>query len=171
MLVALAMTLPWLAPRSRLGGWFEQASVRTVIAGYIIVVGVVYHAMLRGLFHPQGWRLACEIILHYVTPALFMLDWLVFVQKRNLSWKILIGGLALPLLYVAWTLLHGAFAGFYPYPFLNVNRLGYEQVVINIVSLIVAFVILMFLLLGLARLLDASPLSNRRADEAQRRPG
>jgi hypothetical protein len=60
ILVALAMTLPWLAPRSQLGRWFLRPSVRTVIVAYIIVVGVVYHVMLRNLYNPQGWRLAAS---------------------------------------------------------------------------------------------------------------
>src|SRR5262245_34649704 len=171
ILIALAMTLPWLAPGSRLGRWFERPAVRTVLAGYIIVVGVVYHVMLRGLFHPQSWRLVCEIILHYVTPTLFVLDWLIFVPKRDLPWKTSVGGLVLPLGYVAWTLLHGAITGFYPYPFLNVLRLGYVQVFINIVSLIVAFVILMLALVGTARLLLVSSLRSRGANETQRNRG
>src|SRR5436190_7257834 len=79
ILGALAMTLPWLAPQSQVGHWFMRPSVRTVIVAYIIVVGIVYHVVLRNLFHPQGWRLVCEIVLHYVTPTLLVLDWLLFV--------------------------------------------------------------------------------------------
>ena len=156
ILVALAMTLPWLAPRSRLGGWFLRPSVRTVIVAYIIVVGLVYHVMLRNLYNPQGWRLACVIILHYVIPPLFVLDWLAFVQKRDLSWKILFGALALPVLYVAWTLAHGAVTGFYPYPFINVARFGYAQVLMTIGAMIAAFVCLMLALVGIGRLVSAS---------------
>jgi hypothetical protein len=168
ILVALAMTLPWIAPRSRLGRWFMLPSVRTTIMGYIIVVGVVYHVMLRNLFHPHAWRFLCEIILHYVTPTLFVLDWLLFVKKRELSWKLPLAGLVLPLLYVAWTLLHGAIAGFYPYPFLNVTRLGYEQVFMNIAGLVVAFVVLMLILLAITRLFTMIALNDRSPDGAQR---
>jgi len=171
ILIALAMTLPWLAPKSRLGAWFIQPSVRTALAGYIIVVGLVYHLMLRGLFHPQGWRLACQIILHYVTPTLFVVDWLLFVPKRDLTWRVAFGGLVLPVLYVAWTLLHGAFAGFYPYPFINVLRLGYEQVLLNITGLIAAFMFLMLALVGVGRLLSAAAARNRSGNEPQRKPG
>jgi hypothetical protein len=171
ILVALAMTLPWLAPRSRLGRWFMRPSVRTTLMVYIVVVGVVYHVMLRNLFHPQGWRLLSTIILHYVTPTLFVLDWLVFVPKRDLSWKLPLAGLVLPLLYVAWTLLHGAIAGFYPYPFLNVTRLGYEQVFMNIAGFVVAFIVLMLILLALTRLFTAIPLNDRSPDRAQRSRG
>jgi len=163
ILVALAMTLPWLAPRSRLAQWLLRPSVRTVIVAYIIVVGLVYHLMLRNLYNPQGWRLACVIILHYVIPPLFIIDWLAFVQKRHLSWKILFGALALPVLYVAWTLVHGAFTGFYPYPFINVARFGYAQVLMTIGAMIAAFVGLVLGLVGIGRL--SAGLALRRRDE------
>jgi hypothetical protein len=163
ILVALAMTLPWLAPRSRLAQWLLRPSVRTVIVAYIIVVGLVYHLMLRNLYNPQGWRLACVIILHYVIPPLFIIDWLAFVQKRDLSWKILFGALALPVLYVAWTLVHGAVTGFYPYPFINVARFGYAQVLMTIGTMIAAFVCLVLGLVGIGRLSAGWAL--RRSDE------
>jgi hypothetical protein len=163
ILVALAMTLPWLAPRSRLAQWLLRPSVRTVIVAYIIVVGLVYHLMLRNLYNPQGWRLACVVILHYVIPPLFIIDWLAFVQKRDLSWKILFGALALPVLYVAWTLVHGAFTGFYPYPFINVARFGYAQVLMTIGAMIAAFVGLVLGLVGVGRL--SAGLALRRRDE------
>ena len=163
ILVALAMTLPWLAPRSRLAQWLLRPSVRTVIVAYIIVVGLVYHLMLRNLYNPQGWRLACVIILHYVIPPLFIIDWLAFVQKRDLSWKILFGALALPVLYVAWTLVHGAFTGFYPYPFINVARFGYAQVLMTVGAMIAAFVCLVLGLVGIGRL--SAGLALRRRDE------
>ena len=163
ILVALAMTLPWLAPRSRLAQWLLRPSVRTVIVAYIIVVGLVYHLMLRNLYNPQGWRLACVIILHYVIPPLFIIDWLAFVPKRDLSWKILFGALALPVLYVAWTLVHGAFTGFYPYPFINVARFGYAQVLMTVGAMIAAFVCLVLGLVGIGRL--SAGLALRRRDE------
>ena len=163
ILVALAMTLPWLASRSRLAQWLLRPSVRTVIVAYIIVVGLVYHLMLRNLYNPQGWRLACVIILHYVIPPLFIIDWLAFVQKRDLSWKILFGALALPVLYVAWTLGHGAVTGFYPYPFINVARFGYAQVLMTIGAMIAAFVCLILALVGIGRL--SAGLALRRRDE------
>ena len=163
ILVALAMTLPWLAPRSRLAQWLLRPSVRTVIVAYIIVVGLVYHLMLRNQYNPQGWRLACVIILHYVIPPLFIIDWLAFVQKRDLSWKILFGALALPVLYVAWTLVHGAVTGFYPYPFINVARFGYAQVLMTIGAMIAAFVCLVLGLVGIGRLSAGWAL--RRSDE------
>jgi hypothetical protein len=43
ILVALALTLPWLSPGSSLGQFFTRPSVRTAILTYIIIVAVIYH--------------------------------------------------------------------------------------------------------------------------------
>jgi len=155
ILVALAMTLPWLAPHSRMGRFFLLPSVRTVIAGYIIVVGVVYYVLLRHLYHLHGLRLVCDTIFHYVVPTLFVLDWALFVDKRELSWRISLYSLALPAVYVIWTLLHGAADDFYPYPFVNVDKLGYDQVFLNMAGLVLSFICLLLALVGLGRLLSA----------------
>jgi hypothetical protein len=157
ILVAMAMTLPWLAPHSRVGRFFLLPAARTAIVAYIIIVAVVYHTMLSRLYHPQGLRLVCDIILHYVMPPLFVLDWLLFVEKHDLSWKLPLPSFALPVVYLIWTALHGAFAGFYPYPFLNVNRIGYEQSLMNVGGLILAFVCLILALVGIGRLLGRGP--------------
>ena len=161
--MALALTLPWLAPRSRLGRFFQTAAVRTTIVAYIIVVAVVYHTMLSRLYHPQGWRLVCDIILHYVMPPVFVLDWVLFVDKRDLPWRLTLHSFVLPAVYLMWTAVHGVLAGFYPYPFLNVNRIGYERALINIGELILAFVGLVLALVGVGRLLGGGA-SRRELD-------
>ena len=46
VLVALAMTLPWLAPDTQLGRFFLEPAVRTAILAYIIIVAVIYHVLL-----------------------------------------------------------------------------------------------------------------------------
>jgi hypothetical protein len=167
ILVALAMGLPALAPNSALGRWFSRPSVRTVITACIIVVGVVYYLLLSGRFTPQGWRLFSEVVLHYVTPTLFVLDWLMFVPKNDLSWRVSVSGLVVPAIYLAWTLLHGAYSGFYPYYFINVTRLGYEQVLLTIAVMVAGFVCIMLALVGIGRLLSARSPAARSVDPAQ----
>lgn len=88
ILVALAMTLPWLAPESKWGAFFSRPSVRTAIASYIIVVSAVYYTVLQKLWNPEGWQLVADMIEHCVTPALFILDWLVFVPKGDPAIKV-----------------------------------------------------------------------------------
>ena len=121
ILVALAMTLPWLAPESKLGAFFSRPSVRTAIACYIIVVSAVYYAILRKLWNPEGLQYLADTIEHCVAPALYIVDWLVFVPKGTVSARSVPWWLLYPVGYAAFSLLHGAVTGFYPYPFLEVE--------------------------------------------------
>jgi hypothetical protein len=153
MLAAVALLAPVIAPRSAMGMFFTRPSVRTAIAGYIIVVGAVYFLLLSGLGHRQGFSLLLEWLLHYVTPPLFVLDWLLFVPKRGIDWHVGVAALGFPLAYGAWTLVHGAVTGWYPYPFLDVPDLGYVRVLANIVGLIAVFLALEMALVGLGRIM------------------
>src|SRR4029079_11900104 len=121
ILVALAMTLPWAAPESKLGAFFSRPSVRTAIACYIILVSAVYYAILRKLWNPEGLQYLADTIEHCVAPALYIVDWLVFVPKGTLSARSVPWWLLYPVGYAAFSLLHGAITGFYPYPFLEVG--------------------------------------------------
>ena len=75
--------------------------------------------------------------LHYVIPPLYALFWVAFIQKGDLQLRTIPAPLIPPLVYGAYTLVHGAVSGFYPYPFVNVAKLGYPQVLLNIVGFIV----------------------------------
>jgi hypothetical protein len=108
ILVALAMTLPWAAPESKLGAFFSRPSVRTAIACYIILVSAVYYAILRKLWNPEGLQYLADTIEHCVAPALYIVDWLVFVPKGTLSARSVPWWLLYPVGYAAFSLLHGA---------------------------------------------------------------
>jgi len=51
-----------------------------------------------------------------------------------------------PLAYLFYTLIHGAVSGFYPYPFVNVDKLGYGKALLNCLGVTVFFVVLSLLL-------------------------
>ncbi len=142
LLAAAALLAPVAAPGTRLARFLDRPAVRTGIAGYIIVVGIVYYLLLSDLGHVTGWTRVFEQVLHYVTPPLFVLDWLLFVPKGELTWRNGIYCLGYPAAYAVWTLLHGAVSGWYPYPFLDVSELGYPRTLLNIAGLVLAFLVL-----------------------------
>lgn len=154
ILAALALTLPWLAPQSALARFFSHPSVRTAIAAYIIIVMAIVYFVLRHLSDLQGWDLVADLILHYVMPILFVIDWLFLVPKETLKLKDTIGWLVFPLIYLVWTFIHGAVSGFYPYPFLNGGELGSARVLLNEAGLLVIFLVLGFVLVTAGRLTD-----------------
>ncbi len=154
-IVALAMALPSLAPRSLAGRFLDRPPVRTAIAGYIIIVAAVYHVMLAPLWEPTGLNLIAQVILHTIIPIAFVLDWLVFTRRGATPWRIGLTALALPLLYGAWTLAHGALTAFYPYPFLDAGEIGHAQVLMNMVALTILFVIVELVLVAIDKGLAA----------------
>jgi hypothetical protein len=155
LLVALAMTLPWLAPNSRLGRFFLAPSIRTAILTYIIIVALIYQVLLRQLWNPQGWELVADTIEHVVAPALYVIDWFAFVTKGTLKFKSALAGLVFPVAYAGYSLAHGAVTGFYPYPFIDVSKLGYAKVLTDMGVLIVVFIALGLLLIAIDRGLGA----------------
>ena len=154
ILAALALTLPWLAPQSPPGKFFSRPTVRTAIAAYIIIVMTIVYFVLRHLTTFQCWNFVADLLLHYVMPILFVIDWLVLVPKQTLKLGDTVYWLAFPILYLVWTFIHGAFSGFYPYPFLNGAELGNTRVLLNEAGLLVIFLVLGFILVAGGRLLD-----------------
>jgi len=152
-IVALAMALPVLTPSGSPARFLDSPPVRTAIAAYILIVGVVYHLLLAPLWDPEGLNLAAQTILHTIVPIVFVLDWLLYVKHGETPWRIALTGLALPLIYALWTLAHGAWTGFYPYPFIDVSELGYPRVLVNMAGLVLAFVVIKLLLVALDKLL------------------
>lgn len=55
LLAALALTVPLFAPSA-----FRSASMRTAIALYIAVTGLIYTTILQGLWAPQGWAFVAD---------------------------------------------------------------------------------------------------------------
>jgi hypothetical protein len=114
----------------------------------IIVTGIVYQVALAGLYDLHGLPLVSDTMLHKVTPALFVLGWLLAGPRGALTWRTVWWSLLYPLAWLAFTLPRGAVTGFYPYPFVDAGALGYGQVALNCV-----FIGLFFTALAAAALL------------------
>lgn len=152
LLCALALTLPLIAPDG-VGRFWVRPVVRGMITVCIAIVMIVYHLLLRTTWDPQGAQKVVDYTLHYIVPAAFVLDWLLFVPKGALRWSAAFVWLAYPLVYGLWTLAHGAMSGFYPYPFMDVDALGYPAVLVNMAGLVFAFLLPGLILVGLDRLM------------------
>jgi hypothetical protein len=57
-----------------------------------------------------------------------------------------------PLAYFVYAMLRGAATGFYPYPFIDVDRLGYAQVLVNAVGVGTGYFFVAAVLFALDRL-------------------
>ncbi len=151
ILVALALTVPAIAPNSKLGRWSLSESVRAAVTMYIVVVGVVYHFLLAPTWNPQGWSLVANNLLHYVMPIAFAVDWLVFTLKGRLRWVDPARWLVVVLVYGGWTLLHGKLSGWWPYWFVDVDQLGLGKAMIYFAGLLVFFLIVGLVVVAIDR--------------------
>ncbi len=153
ILVACSLSFSRATPRSAIGKFVSRPGVRTGAAVYIIVTGVVYLLLLRKLSPPGSILLAANVLLHYVIPIMYVVDWLVFVPKGTLRWSQALNWLTFPLLYAVYTFIHGGLTGFYPYFFINVSRLGYPMVLFNCALFFIGFAFLGLALTAIDRLL------------------
>jgi hypothetical protein len=141
-----------LKPSNTLYRFFSRGYVVGGICLYIIVVGLVYNIILRSLWHPTGLFKLADELLHSVNPLLFVIYWLFFARRENLKWKQSINWLGFPFIYLIYTLIRGAITRFYPYPFVDVAKLGYGRVLINSLVLLIVFLVLGLLLIFVSRL-------------------
>jgi len=151
ILVAVCLSSAFLDPVSRLGSFFSKISVQSAIALYIFIVGLVYNLVLRGIVILTGIDRVADNLLHVVVPVLFVLYWLIFAPKKTLQWKNILPWLIFPGLYLVYSLIRGPVADWYPYPFLNINILGYSKVILNSAGVLVAFLAAGLLLIAYNR--------------------
>ena len=118
------------------------------VTTYMLVTGVVYNTLLRGIELPQGTTVPwSNEVLHVIGPIFLLLDVLVGSSPARLPWRAVLGILVFPLLWVAYTLVRGplvtnpttAAAWWYPYPFLDPHVVnGYAGVIPYVLGIAVA---------------------------------
>ncbi|MBA1376589.1 Pr6Pr family membrane protein [Pseudomonas brassicacearum] len=148
-----AVVLTWeLTPReSAVRRWFLLPAVRSGIAVSIALVGLAYNVLLRHLWQPEGWQFVADELLHDVMPVLFIIYWGLWVPKGTLRLGHIGLWMIYPLVYFAYILLRGDLLAAYPYPFIDVARLGYPQVFINAGGVLAGFVGIALGVVGLDR--------------------
>ncbi|MER7846460.1 Pr6Pr family membrane protein [Kitasatospora sp. NPDC096077] len=148
---------------------------------YILITGLVSHILLQHGASPLPGlvsgpdRLAnwSSFFLHYVTPVMVLIDWLVLKPRNAAAWKDIPLWLTFPLGYAAIVLARNAlFADFptpYPYFFFDPTERGYGYVWGQIAQLTVEFVLLGLLVVGLDRL--GTKVAAKVSAKVAERPG
>ena len=145
---------------SRRAGTETDPVRKGAVTLYVAITGLVYHLVLdnphSGFAAPAVDRVLIDAIgnqlLHTVVPLLAVLDWLVFDARGRFRWRYAGYWLAYPLAYLAFALVRGAIVDEYPYPFLDVDELGYRGVTITALVFAVAFWLLGLLFVLIDRL-------------------
>jgi hypothetical protein len=145
LLLALCFTFMLLRSRSKWYDFFTSPATLTATATYITVVGVTYNTILRFIWNPQGLQRVVDELLHLIIPVSFVVFWLTFVPKGGLKWKSILSWLIYPLVYLVIILIRGALSGWYPYPFVDVNKLGYGKTLLNSGAITTVFIVIAIL--------------------------
>jgi hypothetical protein len=120
----------------------------TVFAGFrmagligITVTFIVFHVALSRLLDLDTWAQTANQFQHTVVPIMTVVGWLAFGPRDLTSRRITLLTILFPLLYIIFTMIRGPLASdWYPYPFVDVQALGYLRVAINGVWIAVLFI-------------------------------
>ncbi|TPI26924.1 hypothetical protein FJW08_26270 [Mesorhizobium sp. B3-2-1] len=119
---------------------FAGPRMRAGVAVSITLVFIVYASVLARLWQPQGLFLLCDVLLHYVTPVLYVLWWLISGADGRTRWSDISWWVVYPIAYLAYALARAPLAGEVPYPFLDIARNGVESVTVAALAITALFV-------------------------------
>ena len=138
------------------------AFLLAAVTTYMVVTGIVYNTLLRGIALEPGSVVAwSNEVLHLVGPLFLLADLFVGPFRRALPWRTILGIVIFPLLWVAYTLLRAQFIVnpgtgdpyWYPYPFLNPNNPGgWGSVIVYVIVIAVAIIAVALLVVWIGRL-------------------
>ena len=135
--------------------WLEW--LRGAATVYLTITFVVVILLLQNV--DVGLQLAwVDFVLHKLTPVVVVADWVLDPPGRRVSTRMALSWLVYPLIWLAYTLIRGPIAGWYPYPFLDPAHGGYGQV---------AVISAVILLAGVCVSLAVAWLANRRGRDGQ----
>lgn len=154
IVVGIVMTLLWRQSSRTSSKFFAVMRIDSLIM--ITVTGLVYALVLAPLDNLQGWQYVSNTFVHYITPILTILVFIVFGPRKQMSLRLILPSLILPLIWVAFTLLRGLFIDAYPYGFINVAKWGYGTVSMNIVGVVIVGVLVGLIFVGIDRIASRS---------------
>ena len=132
VMVALVSTV--LSRRGRVGRWGRAAHLCALMM--ITVTAVVYAVLIAPTETLSGFALVAYPLQHIVVPIAFVGVVALAGPRGGITWGTLGRALLIPPVWVAYTLARGALVHQYPYGFVNVWRIGYAQVGVNIVAIL-----------------------------------
>ncbi len=118
-LTAVTMTVVALGGRAR-PVW------TTGLTLWMVIVGVVYHALLAREY--TGLRWWTDQGLHTAIPFVLLLWWVAFAPKAGLMWRHSALWLAWPGAYMGYALTRGVIDGRHPYFFIDPPLIGWPKV-------------------------------------------
>ncbi len=127
-----------LVPRARRTRAFDVARGGAVL--FMAITGVVFALLLSGLQEELQTTIPwVDFVVHKLMPVVLVADWLLDPPRHRLRRSAVLVWLAYPLAWVGYTLARGERVDWYPYPFVDVTKLGYDGVLARSVVLALGF--------------------------------
>ncbi len=123
---------------------------------YLVTTGIVFSVLLSGTDVDTAipW---VNSVLHEVMPIVIVIDWLLDPPSRQLTYRHAALWLAYPLAWVAYTLIKGPIAEWYPYPFLDPANGGYGTVALYCVGIAAVVFIISVAIMWIGNLARRDP--------------
>lgn len=114
--------------------WVEY--LRGAATIYMTITGIVYGLLLRNVEVDTAvpW---VNTVLHFVIPVAMVVDWLIDLPKLRIHLRQAMVWLIFPIAYLAYSLIRGPIADWYPYPFLDPKTTGYGPVIVTSIGIAV----------------------------------
>lgn len=139
--------------------------VKHMVTMAVTVTMIIAHIMLRDGLFEGGYLHVHLLFLHYITPLMTILDWLLFEEKGYMKkWEPLVL-VAAPMFYFVWVLVSIEFFGSdfgadiasgkspYPYVFINPHVMGTRGVAVFVLVAAAGFLALGCLMYAIDRVL------------------
>ncbi|MGK9149329.1 Pr6Pr family membrane protein [Plantibacter flavus] len=121
----------------------------------IVITGVVYAVVLAPQVNLTGWAFVITIGFHYISPWLTLGAWLFFGPRPRFTWSTVAWAFVWPTAWVLFTFIRGGITGWYPYPFLDVTKIGFGAAAVDSLLILVVAIVFAVLLKLVDRFLPA----------------
>ncbi|MEU7529378.1 Pr6Pr family membrane protein [Saccharothrix sp. NPDC042600] len=108
----------------------------------IVITGLVFAIVLAPMVHLTGAALVATIGFHYVSPWAFLAAWLLLGPRPRMTWGTVAAAFLWPVAWLLYIFTQGAFTRWYPYPFLDVTKLGFADALRNALLVVAVAVVL-----------------------------
>ena len=137
---AAVLTTLGLLPNSKIGKVFSTPEVFGCVVSSMLWVGIGFHLLLSDYWSPDGMEAVSNYLNHYIVPSSLLIVWLIFPPETQISKRTPLFWEIYPVIYGAYIIIRGEILDKYPYPFFDINVIGYPKALLN--GLVILLVIL-----------------------------
>ncbi len=168
--LVLGIVMLWAGAATLLDGVQPPAWLKGCVTMYTIIVAVVAYLLLAPpdpATTPHILGIMTTTMVHRIAPVMAVVDFLLADEHRRFRWHYTLSWLAYFPVYLAFVLIRGWLwphsgpepgGNPYPYFFVNLPKIGWAQMGVNVVVYMGAFFVLALVLFLIDRIVPARPL-------------